>query len=97
MSHPSCSVVGVVPCSLIHYSVACSPFIHAISFHWGDRGQDPSNHECPDHIGAVGTYMIKARQLYTTDLVRPVLAGHVLELVRDYRRYLQGICDLIQL
>ena len=22
-----------------------------------DRGQEPSNRECPDHIGAVGTYM----------------------------------------
>ena len=21
-----------------------------------DRGQEPSNRECPDHIGAVGTY-----------------------------------------
>ena len=21
-----------------------------------DRGQDPSNRDCPDHIGAVGTY-----------------------------------------
>ena len=23
-----------------------------------DRGQEPSNRECPDHIGAVGTYGI---------------------------------------
>ena len=23
-----------------------------------DRGQEPSNRECPDHIGAIGTYVL---------------------------------------
>ena len=27
------------------------------SFHRRYRGQEPSNRECPDHIGAVGTYL----------------------------------------
>ena len=45
-----------------------------VSIGW-DRGQEPSNRECPDHIGAVGTYEPGHSQNVTDTCTHKTLPG----------------------
>ena len=43
------------------------------------RGQEPSNRECPDHIGAVGTYVNAMKLQQGTEVIALRLKETMLE------------------
>ena len=45
---------------------------------WRDREQGPSNRECPDHIGAVGTYAPGHSQNVTDTCTHNIRLKHCL-------------------